>query len=283
MNALVYTNNEMEKQLNLLELHLKQISYDPDFCLECIRKHILTIEGLAEEGVGFSSEPEKYAQIISLCKEIKNKDTGDALEMAKKVREMRKSLKSCSTCPDFKIENSAKSLNSHNTFNNYKLNLRKNKMVDYKEMGIMNAGQFAAEGVRYLAETNATLMPYEKYVTIGGGIALQALGALVPRLPDVVQKICLVTGSNLLAGGVVKWARAAAPVVTAGTTVRAVASNSMGGYAGKSFSVTPSFGGPTFGGRVTAQDIPTRYARAGILAGAQAFEAPEHADLIRVD
>ena len=281
MNALLYTNNEMEKQLNLLELHLKQVSYDPDFCLECIRKHILTIEGLAEEGVGFSKEPEKYAQIISLCKEIKTKDTGDALEMAKKVREMRKSLKSCSTCPDFKIENSAKSLNTPNPYFNYKLNLRKNKMVDYKELGIMNAGQFAAEGVRYLVETQKP--EWDKYVTIGGGIALQALGALVPRLPDVVQKICLVTGSNLLAGGVIKWVRAGTPTVTTGAVRAVAASNSVGGYSGKSFTVTPSFGGPTFGGRITAENIPTRYTRAGILAGAQAFEAPEHADLIRVD
>jgi len=38
-----------------------------------------------------------------------------------------------------------------------------------------------------------------------------------------------------------------------------------------------------FNGLVTAQNIPTQYARAGIGATAQAFSSPEHADLIRVD
>ena len=60
-------------------------------------------------------------------------------------------------------------------------------------------------------------------------------------------------------------------------------SSGLGGYSGKSFSQTPSFGGPTFAGKVTATNIPSQYARAGILSGAQAFEAPEHSDLIRVD
>lgn len=41
--------------------------------------------------------------------------------------------------------------------------------------------------------------------------------------------------------------------------------------------------GRQFGGVVTALNVPTQYARAGIGARAQAFESPEHADLIRVD
>ena len=154
-------------------------------------------------------------------------------------------------------------------------------MVSYAELGMMNAGQFAAEGIRYAI---ATYKPaWETYGSIGGGIGLQVLGALVKNLPDTIRTISLVAGSNLLANGVVHLIKAT--TVGGAGAVRAVASPSVnvGGYSGKSFSVTPSFGGPTFGGRISAENIPTRYTRAGILAGAQAFEAPEHADLIRVD
>jgi len=281
MNALEYTNQELEKQLNLLENHLKQTSYDKDFCAECIRKHTLTIEGLAEEGIGFSHEPEKYAEMAQLSREIRDRDIGDAIEVSRKVREIRKSLRSCSTCGA--AEKITKYLNTPETFSNHKLNLTKNKMVDYTELGMMNAGQFAAEGARYLVETYKP--EWDKYVSIGGGIGLQVLGLFVKQLPDWAKTLSIVAGSNMLANGVVKIARGA---ITPTASVRRVASNgspvvNVGGYSGKSFSVTPSFGGPTFGGRVTAENIPTRYARAGILSGAQAFEAPEHADLIRVD
>ncbi|GAG99752.1 unnamed protein product [marine sediment metagenome] len=57
----------------------------------------------------------------------------------------------------------------------------------------------------------------------------------------------------------------------------------FGGYGGKAAAYAPVAGGPVFGGRVTATGIPTQYTRASVLAGAQAYESPEHADLIRVD
>jgi len=65
----------------------------------------------------------------------------------------------------------------------------------------------------------------------------------------------------------------ARPVVNAGPTQ----------YAGK-FSSAGS-NGRTFGGVVTAQSIPSQYARSGILArpSSQSFSEPSHADLIRID
>ena len=92
----------------------------------------------------------------------------------------------------------------------------------------------------------------------------------------------MVAGSNLLAYGVVKALKGTPAVVAARAGVvranGAVASAS--GNPGK-FTGRPN--GRTFAGPVTATNIPTQYARSGILAGAQAFESPEHADLIRVD
>lgn len=58
MDALAYTRSELEKELVLLEKHLKQYKYAKrDFCLDCALKHWTAIEGLSEEGVGFTNSP----------------------------------------------------------------------------------------------------------------------------------------------------------------------------------------------------------------------------------
>lgn len=283
MNILAYTDQELEKNLALLENHLKQApSGDKNFCEECINKHLLLLEGLAEEGMTAGGDKKKYQKIYDFVKRIKGEDyKSRGIDLANDTRQLRKSLSHCSECEKKlnpkeieTIKQATKDLNNPSTFNS-----QLNMVQKFTELGVMNAGQFAAEGVRYLVQTNATLVTYENYVTIGGGIALQAL-AVFAKLPALVEKILVVAGSNLLAGGVVKLIKGTtAPVVSA----RVVASQGSSGYAGKSFSYAPSFGGPTFAGKVTAENIPTRYARAGILSGAQAFESPEHADLIRVD
>jgi len=290
MDALKYTNEELEKQLNLLEIHLKQAPTSEEiFCSDCIRKHISTIEGLAEEGIGFSNNPEKYVEIAEIAREIKTKDfKKGGVEIAKKVRQIRKSLSNCPECEEElgsqekveTIKNLTKNLNTQPSFNNHNLNkIEKVKMVTYMDLAYMNAGQFAAEGARYLSEMYPN---YEKYITIGGGIGLQALGLFGPRLrlPAVLNTIFMVAGSNLLAGGIVKLVKGT--TATAGMRIRATPTRlGRTPQAGKAIGST----GKTFGGRVTATGVPTQYARAGILAtpSAQAYEAPEHADLIRVD
>lgn len=288
MNIAEYTDNEINKNLALLENHFKQSpSGDDIFCKDCINKHLILLEGLAEEGMTSGGDSKKYQKVYDFATGTKGKDyKSRGIEFANDARQLRKSLSHCSECEKKlnpkkieAIKQVTKDLNNPSTFNN-QLNKTNKKMVEkFTELGVMNAGQFAAEGVRYLVETK--FPANEKYITIGGGIALQAL-AVFAKLPEMVEKLLVVTGSNLLAGGVVKLIKGGTtPVVSA----RVVASQSagVGGYAGKSFSYAPSFGGPTFAGRVTAENIPTRYARAGILSGAQAFESPEHADLIRVD
>ncbi len=296
-DPLNYTYDGLEREINLLEIHLKEaLKGDEAFCKDCIDKHISIIRGFALEGPSFTqdkNEQEKFLGIEKEIREIKGKDYKKyGVELARKVRDIRKDLfDDCPDCSD-SIKNATKHLNTKSTFNNYthssdshindydQINKNKKNMVSYTELGMMNAGQFAAEGVRYLAETNVTLIPYEKYVTIGGGIGLQALGLFWKKMPKTLRTVSIVAGSNLLAAGVVKMIRTPAVIGVAGARVAAGNAVARNASVGK-FTGQPN--GRVFGGRVTATNIPTEYARAGILAGAQAFGSPEHADLIRVD
>ena len=299
-DPLQYTKDEIIKNLILTETHLKQATtgLDEQFCIECLDKHFYNLEGLGDEGISFTkdqNEIDLFSEVATTAKKFRGQDYKEkGVEYAQKVREIRKKLyeecPNCKTLSSEEIENLTKDLNTSNSFNilaeeththnsKAKLNEKSYEKMKYAELGYMNAGQFAAEGVRYLAETQASIAPYEKYVTIGGGIALQALGLFMKKLPPVIKTISIVAGSNLLAGGVVKLiTEAAAPAVSpvAARVNVARAGNTVGKFTGQ-----PN--GRVFGGKVTASNIPSQYARAGILAGAQAFEAPEHADLIRVD
>ena len=292
-DPLNYTYDGIERELNLLEVHLKEAPEgDEAFCKDCIDKHISTARGFALEGPGFTDDKEEQKRFLDVEKqlrEIKGMDyKKNGIEYAQKIRQIRKFLieecPNCKTLSKREIEDLTKDLNNTSTSDYYKLNKNPKKMVTYTELGMMNAGQFAAEGVRYLVETQASMAPYEKYITIGGGIGLQALALFLLKKQKTIQTLSLVAGSNLLANGVIKLVKGA----TAPTAALRVVANqgnavNQGGYAGKAFSYAPTYGGQTFAGKVTAQNIPSRYARAGILYGAQAFEAPEHADLIRVD
>ena len=140
----------------------------------------------------------------------------------------------------------------------------------------IGGGQAVAEGIRWAVDQGyLPLSP--NVISVGGGAGIALLGALLIK-KEPLKTIAMVAGTNLLVDGIFKYIRGGlAPVVApAKASVNA-------GYGGKPFSYAPSFGGPTFAGKVSATNIPTQYVRAGILAGSQAFEAPEHADLIRVD
>lgn len=294
-DPLNYTYDGLERELNLLEIHLKEAPKgDEAFCQDCIDKHISTSRGFALEGPGFTddkNEQEKFLEAEKQLREIKVKDyKKQGVELAQKVRNIRKSLTDdCPDCSD-SIKKIPKGLNNNPTFNNHKLNnhklnINKTNMakITYGELAGFNVGQFAAEGVRYLLEARPPTPTIEKVITIGGGVALQALGLFLKK-PQLLKSVALVAGSNLFAGGVVKLVKggAVAGVVRARAAV-APAGQGVGGYAGKTAAYAPVAGGPVFKGRVTATGIPTQYERASVLAEAQAYSAPEHADLIRVD
>lgn len=90
----LFNAREAAKQIVLLEQHLEQ----PELrCMDCIRKHFLTIEGLLEEAIGldragryqslFQNKPERVRAIIA---EFNNRK--DYLRAAQKMRDIRKEL-----------------------------------------------------------------------------------------------------------------------------------------------------------------------------------------------
>lgn len=94
-----YTDNEIRKNLALLEIHLKQALFsDKLFCEECINKHILILEGLAEEGLTscIDCNVEKFEILLNFLKEIKDKDyQKQGIEFAKQARRLRKNFVPC--------------------------------------------------------------------------------------------------------------------------------------------------------------------------------------------
>jgi len=62
MNVAEYTQNEIEKALILLELHLRQYP----MCIFCIQKDLYILEGLLEEGIKFlPSKIDKIKELIN--------------------------------------------------------------------------------------------------------------------------------------------------------------------------------------------------------------------------
>jgi len=99
MDIVEYTEEEIRKNLALLEVHLKQAPFnDRIFCEECINKHLILLVGLAEEGLTACNDcdPKKYELLIKFLDEIINKDyQKDGIELAKKVRTLRKNFVPC--------------------------------------------------------------------------------------------------------------------------------------------------------------------------------------------
>lgn len=99
MDIIEYTDEEIRKNLALLEIHLKQAPFsDTLFCEECINKHILILEGLAEEGltVCIDCDEKKFRILLDFLKQIKDKDyQKEGIEFAKQVRRLRKNFVPC--------------------------------------------------------------------------------------------------------------------------------------------------------------------------------------------
>ena len=99
MDIKEYTDNEIRKNLALLENHLKQAPFsDEVFCEECIDKHILLLEGLAEEGLTACTDCdlEKYKSLLIFLNQIKNKNYQEqGIELATASRKLRKIFVPC--------------------------------------------------------------------------------------------------------------------------------------------------------------------------------------------
>ena len=99
MDIEIYTNKEIRKNLALLEIHLKQSKFsDEDFCEECINKHILILEGLAEEGLTACVDCgiKKYESLLNFLNQIQDEDYKEqGIEFAKQSRKLRKEFVPC--------------------------------------------------------------------------------------------------------------------------------------------------------------------------------------------
>ena len=99
MEIVEYTDNEIRKNLSLLEIHLKQAPFsDKLFCEECINKHILILEGFAEEGITACIDcgVKKFEILLKFLNEIKDKDyEKNGIEFAKQIRKLRKEFVPC--------------------------------------------------------------------------------------------------------------------------------------------------------------------------------------------
>ena len=96
-----YTRREAGKELTLIENHLR--GFDPkrpDFCMECVGKHLLHLAGLADEGKGFfPKDVGLWSDIGNWANELMDKgehgelDTLEkALEAAGQARHHRKKI-----------------------------------------------------------------------------------------------------------------------------------------------------------------------------------------------
>ncbi len=99
MDIVEYTDNEIRKNLALLEIHLKQSPFSEKlFCEECINKHILVLEGLAEEGLTacIDCDTKKYEGLFKFLDQIKDRDyQKQGIELAQQTRRLRKKFVPC--------------------------------------------------------------------------------------------------------------------------------------------------------------------------------------------
>jgi len=99
MDIIEYTDIEIRKNLALLEIHLKQAPFsDKLFCEECINKHILLLEGFAEEGITacIECDTKKFEILFRFLGNLKNQDyQKQGVELAKQIRRLRKKFVPC--------------------------------------------------------------------------------------------------------------------------------------------------------------------------------------------
>jgi len=100
MDIVEYTHNEIKKNLALLETHFKQafINSNKDFCKECIEKHILILEGLAEEGIIACEDCDikNYQALLLFLKSIDGRDIQiEGIKLAIEIRKLRKNFIAC--------------------------------------------------------------------------------------------------------------------------------------------------------------------------------------------
>lgn len=68
LNSAIFNVREISKQLLLLEDHLTD---DEKFCVDCIRKHFLMVEALAEEAVAMDSRSKWAVVAMDMARQVR--------------------------------------------------------------------------------------------------------------------------------------------------------------------------------------------------------------------
>lgn len=94
INSALFNVREIAKQMLLLEDHLTD---NDKFCVDCIRKHMLVMEALAEEAVMMdphSKWAKKCGELVILIRrwQIAFCDGANKLDISQKIRMVRKEL-----------------------------------------------------------------------------------------------------------------------------------------------------------------------------------------------
>jgi hypothetical protein len=94
LSSAVFNVREITKQMLLLEDHLAD---DDKYCVDCIRKHLLLIEALAEEAVAIDPASPWTSTVIDLAKQARAwqtmfEDGKDKHLIGQYIRERRKIL-----------------------------------------------------------------------------------------------------------------------------------------------------------------------------------------------
>jgi hypothetical protein len=219
-DAYAYTSNELEKNLALAEVHAKQFGEDPYFCKDCLRKHFIVIEGLADEGINFTddnSEKIKFQKISQIMSNFKSNlgylTKENAFLMADGLRKIRKGL----YAPALVMSNPkiVKDLNTQSDKVSITRTNGVNIMVELKKIGVLLGSQFMGYGVKEAGTYVDTLMgkaaspSFEKpstWIDIGGGLAM----ALIPQfvgVGDTIKLILTVIGTQRIADKTIQLAK----------------------------------------------------------------------------
>ena len=111
LDPLAYTKENLEQELNLLEIHLKEAPLsDESFCKDCCDKHLSTISGYSSEGLSFTDnkkEIKTFLEIAKTAKEMRKRDyKKEGIQMSQEIRALRKQLSGCSICKNNPSSNS---------------------------------------------------------------------------------------------------------------------------------------------------------------------------------
>lgn len=228
--AYAYTVNELEKNLALAEIHAKQypgvaplfgMPYTAWFCKDCLRKHFLIIEGLAEEGINFTDNPTEkkfFSKVAELMRVFKTKvpkmDEKMALAMTDGVRKIRKVLNAPAIAKEIYTSSpkppSAPSEQYLNTPTDNLIISERGKSMDKRQLGTIVASQFVGRGVQeavaYYDRPVFSTVTLSNVVGIGGGL-LGSVLSLMGKVPGEFDLAVAVVSSKLLADEVVKVAK----------------------------------------------------------------------------